>query len=91
MVVGLRVKLGDNLKQKEAVIVKAEQKIEGKININTATIRQLVDLPQIGDKTAQKIVDYRNKVGRFKTKEQLKEVSGIGEKTYENLKDKFDI
>jgi len=91
MVVGLRVKLGDNLKEKEAMIVKAEQKITGKININTASVRQLVDLPSIGDKMAQRIVDYRLSIGQFKSKEQLKNISGIGEKIYENLKDKIDL
>lgn len=91
MVVGLRVKLADNLKEKEAVIIKAEQKVMGKININTATVRQLVDLPAIGEVMAQRIVDYRNTIGKFKSKEQLKNVSGIGEKTYGNIKDKIDL
>lgn len=91
MIVGLRVKLADNLKDEQINIIKAEQKIEGKININTASVRQLVDLPSIGDKMAQRIVDYRLSIGKFKTKEQLKEVSGIGEKTYESLKEKIDL
>ena len=91
MIVGLRVKLADNLKEKEAVIIKAEQKMVGKININTATMRELVDLPSIGDKMAQRIVDYRNSIGKFNSKLQLKDVSGIGDKTYETLKDKIDI
>jgi len=51
----------------------------------------LVDLPSIGDKMAQRIVDYRLSIGQFKSKEQLKNISGIGEKTYENLKDKIDL
>ena len=91
MIVGLRVKLADNLKEKEAAIIKAEQKIVGKININTATVRELVDLPSIGDKMAQRIVDYRLSIGMFKNKEQLKDISGIGDKTYETLKDKIDL
>lgn len=91
MIVGLRVKLADNLKEKEVAIIKAEQKVTGKININTASLRELVDLPSIGDKMAQRIVDYRNSIGTFKTKEQLKDISGIGDKTYETLKDKIDL
>jgi len=91
MVVGLRVKLADNFKENEITIVKSEQVIPSKININTANVRQLVDLPSIGDKMAQRIVDYRESVGVFRTKEQLKDVSGIGDKTYERLKDKIDI
>lgn len=91
MIVGLRVKLADNFKEKEATIIKAEQKVVGNININTATVRELVDLPQIGDKMAQRIVDYRTSIGKFTSREQLKDISGIGDKTYENLKDKIDI
>jgi len=91
MIVGLRVKLADNFKEKEATIIKAEQKVVGNININTATVRELVDLPSIGDKMAQRIVDYRTLTGKFTSKEQLKDVSGIGDKTYEALKNKIDI
>lgn len=91
MIVGLRVKMADNLKSKEAIIVKSEQKTNGKININTASARELVDLPSIGDKMAVRIIDYRNSIGKFKNKEQLKDVSGIGDKTYESLKDKIDL
>lgn len=91
MIVGLRVKLGDNLKEKEVAIIRAEQKITGKININTASLRELVDLPSIGDKMATRIIDYRNSVGKFKTKDQLKNVQGIGDKTYELLRDKIDL
>jgi competence ComEA-like helix-hairpin-helix protein len=91
MIVGLRVKLSDNLKEEQVNLIKAEQTIVGKININTATVRQLVDLPSIGDKMAQRIVDYRVSIGKFNSKDQLKEVSGIGDKTYETLKDKIDL
>jgi competence protein ComEA len=91
MIGGLRVKLSDNLNSKEATVIKTEQKEVGPININTASVRQLVDLPSIGDKMAQRIVDYRLSVGGFKTKEQIKEVSGIGDKTYEAIKNKIDI
>ncbi len=91
MIVGLRVKLADNFKEQQVAIVKAEQKMMGKININQATVRELVDLPSIGDKMAQRIVDYRNSVGKFSSKEQLKEVSGIGDKIYGNIKDKIDL
>jgi len=61
------------------------------ININTATASQLVSLPGIGPKTAEKIIEYRNKNGKFKTKEEIMNVRGIGEKKYARIKDKIKI
>jgi competence protein ComEA len=60
---------------------------QGKININTADATALQQLNGVGPSTAQKILDYRNSNGKFQTVEQLKNVSGIGEKTFEKLKD----
>lgn len=59
----------------------------GKVNINTADSEALQTLNGIGPATAQKIIDYRASNGRFKTIEDIKNVSGIGEKTYDKLKD----
>ncbi|MBI3263593.1 MAG: helix-hairpin-helix domain-containing protein [Acidobacteria bacterium] len=56
------------------------------ININTATVAQLGVLPGIGPKTAQRIVDYRQKNGSFKKIEELMNVKGIGEKGFLKLK-----
>ncbi|MGM9975162.1 MAG: helix-hairpin-helix domain-containing protein [Clostridiaceae bacterium] len=61
------------------------------ININTATLAELNSLPGIGDVTAQRIIDYREEKGGFKSKEELKNVERIGEGTYNKLKDKIDI
>ncbi len=52
------------------------------VNINTADISELTALPSIGESTAQKIIDYREKNGDFKSKEELMEVESIGKKTY---------
>jgi len=52
------------------------------ININTAGVDELVKLPRIGPKIAQRIVDYREKNGKFKKLEDLINVNGIGEKTF---------
>ncbi len=62
-----------------------------KININKANVEQLTQINGVGEATAQKIVDYREKYGKFKNKEEIMNVAGIGEKTYENFKDEIDI
>lgn len=61
----------------------------GKININTATEAELVQLPGIGPVTAQKIIDYRESNGKFSNVEDIKNVSGIGDKKFEQIKDKI--
>ena len=65
----------------------SETKTNEKININTATQTELETLPGIGPSTSLKIVNYRKENGKFKTIEDIKEVSGIGEVKYENIKD----
>ena len=61
------------------------------ININTADKEQLKELPRIGDAIAQRIIDYREKSGWFKNIEDIKNVSGIGAKMFENLKEKITV
>ena len=63
----------------------------GLININSADSAALQTLTGIGPSTAEKIMDYRQSSGPFRSIEQIKEVSGIGEKTYEKFKDKICI
>ncbi|WP_284036062.1 helix-hairpin-helix domain-containing protein [Neobacillus sp. 114] len=60
---------------------------EGKINLNKADVNELQNLPGIGPAKAAAIIDYRETSGPFKQAEDLKNVSGIGEKTYEKIKD----
>ena len=57
--------------------------------INTATLEQWDEVPDIGEKTAQKILDYRNTYGYFERPEDLLNVSGIGEKTLEKILNHF--
>ena len=59
----------------------------GKVNINTADAQELQTLTGIGPVTADKIVSYRESNGRFANIEDIKKVSGIGEKTFEKFKD----
>ena len=61
--------------------------MEKEININTATQTELETLPGIGPSTSSKIISYRKENGKFKTIEDIKEVSGIGDAKYENIKD----
>ena len=63
----------------------------GKININAATVRDLVLLNGIGEVTAQKIIDYREANGLFTSLSQLKSIDGIGEKTFEGIKEDITL
>jgi len=56
------------------------------VNINTAESEQLMLLPRIGPSVAQRIVEFREKNGRFKTAEDLMLVRGVGERTFELIK-----
>lgn len=58
----------------------------GLVNINFAAVSELETLPRIGPSMAQRIIDYRESNGGFSSVEELKEVSGIGEATFEQLK-----
>jgi len=59
----------------------------GKINLNTANQAQLEELPSVGPVIAQRIIAYRQTKGRFTSPRQLMEVSGVGPKKYESMKD----
>lgn len=69
----------------------AEKKNNSKININKSGIEQLITLPGVGNSLAQKIISYREENGKFKRIEDLKNVSGIGDKKYESLKELITI
>ena len=61
------------------------------ININTASLKELMELPGIGEVTANKIIEYRTQNGKFGTIEELKNVPGIGSSKFENLKEKIRV
>jgi len=71
---------GETIKQESNSLNKS-------ININTATSEQLQKLPGIGESIANKIIAYRNSNGKFKKIEDLKNVSGIGEAKFNNIKE----
>ena len=60
--------------------------IGGKVNINTASESELETLPRVGPTTAKRIIAWREDNGRFATVEDLMSVTGIGEKTFAELK-----
>jgi competence protein ComEA len=62
-----------------------------KINLNTADVAALQTLSGIGQKKAEKIIDYRQQHGNFKTIDDLKNVSGFGEKTMAKYKDQLTV
>lgn len=61
------------------------------VNLNTATAADLDTLPRIGPAMAQRILDYRETEGRFASVEDLRNVTGIGEKTFAALKDLVSV
>ncbi|AEF17582.1 MULTISPECIES: helix-hairpin-helix domain-containing protein [Thermoanaerobacterium] len=63
----------------------------GKININTATKEELDTLPGIGEVTAQRIIDFREQHGNFQRIEDIMNVSRIGPKLFEQIKDKITV
>lgn len=90
------------LKNHQSIVIpnKNEQKTVGKIstsgknnlvNINTASVNELDSLPGIGASRAEDIVKYREDNNGFKSIEEIKNITGIGESIYEKLKDKITI
>ena len=63
----------------------------GLIDINTATKETLTTLPGVGESKAAAIITYREENGQFSTIEDIKKVSGIGDATYDNLKDLITV
>lgn len=79
--------LNDNINNSTKITVyKKTSEVVILLNINKATKEQLMDLPSIGQVTADKIIAYRETNGAFVSIEDIKKVSGIGEATFEKFK-----
>lgn len=72
-------------------LFQSNQLVQSLININTADTQTLQQLTGIGPATADKIIAYRNENGKFKSIEDIKNVSGIGDKTFEKFKDQITV
>lgn len=67
------------------------QNSKDKINLNNATKDDLTKIDGIGDKKADKIIEYRSQHGGFKSADDLKNINGFGDKTVAKLKDQISV
>jgi competence protein ComEA len=64
---------------------------DGKININSAGVEELAKLDRVGEKYAQRIVEYRETNGPFEKPEDIMKVKGIGSKIWDTNKDRITV
>lgn len=69
----------------EAPKTQTEVPSTDKVNLNTATADDLQTIPAIGPALAEKIIDYRTKHGKFNEIEELRNIPGVGKKTFQKL------
>lgn len=82
---------GNGVSDGKDSVGQAASTIGGKININTASAAELTALDGIGQAIAEKIVAYRQANGSFASVENIKNVSGVGEKKFEAIKDRITV
>ena len=71
--------------EKDVEYLLSENDVGTKVNINTAKLEELQNIPGVGPSIAQAIIDYRKENGKFKNIEDIKNVSGVGESKYKNM------
>lgn len=82
----LVINYSEDIKIEEALAEDGSAKTEiDKVNINTATKEELENLTGIGETLSQRIIEYREEHGKFKSIEEIKEVNGIGDKKFEDI------
>ena len=77
----------ESLKNDACIISDSEVSKTGKVSINTASLEELMTLTGIGEAKAKDIISYREKNGPFKTIEDIKNVSGIGDSVFAKIKE----
>lgn len=70
---------------------KIEKDENAVVNINTCTPEELMQIPGIGESKANAIVAYRNIIGSYSDTEEVKNISGFGDKFYESIKDNITV
>ncbi len=95
---GQKIYIPSNIEEEATVvtekgegIVQDEKEDGGKVNINIASQTELETLSGIGPSMAIKIIEYREKNGDFSSIEEIKNVPGIGDAKYDNIKDEIEI
>lgn len=84
-------KIGEEISEELSFVSEgSREKDSGKININTCSKAELLSLPGIGDVLADRIIEYREK-NPFKRIEDIKNVSGIGDKKFESIEDLITV
>lgn len=85
-------KIGEQLAQSASPSGSVSNGSDGdKVNLNTATKEDLTKIDGVGDKKADKILEYREQHGGFKSPDDLKNISGFGEKTVAKLRERLAV
>jgi competence protein ComEA len=71
--------------------ITASAAVGGKVNINTASVKDLMTLTGVGKKVAEKIVEYRGAHGAFKKAEDVRKVEGLGDALWQRNKDRIVV
>ena len=90
LVIGVAMALALPLWAEEAEKININEEV-AKVNINQASVEKLAQLKGIGLEYGQRIVQYREEHGAFMKAEDIMNVSGIGPKTFEEIKDKITL
>ncbi len=81
--------LAEKVKDGSVIHIASRKKSENKISLNYASLEELMTLKGIGEVKARSIIDYREAVGRFRSLDELKNVQGISENLFEQIKEQL--